>query len=211
MWSVIFMQNMRYQTKFPWVNRNITSVQVNLVIPYIQESRLRVKENVWKCVNHDKDSGNRWPTPKKCSIQNFTLKNTLFIPILQGWILGGHRRLYLEERKLLCHSPTRQELFLILLQARKKTLNNMTIDHVVWILSAYLYLPWNHHHHQHWYNKFALFQTRTMTDEELDLYWAEIAQVKKSLCFYGICCSIKDLKFSNFQNVTLLHYTTQYL
>ena len=26
-------------------------------------------------------------------------------------------------------------------------------------------------------NKFTLFQTSIMTDEELDLYWAEIAQV----------------------------------
>ena len=27
-------------------------------------------------------------------------------------------------------------------------------------------------------NKFTLFQTDIMTDEELDVYWAEIAQVK---------------------------------
>ena len=27
-------------------------------------------------------------------------------------------------------------------------------------------------------NKFTLFQTNNMTDEELDVYWAEIAQVK---------------------------------
>ena len=27
-------------------------------------------------------------------------------------------------------------------------------------------------------NKFTLFQTNIMTDEELDVYWAEIAQVK---------------------------------
>ena len=36
-----------------------TSLQINMVIPYIFESRLRVKENAWKCVNHTADYGNR--------------------------------------------------------------------------------------------------------------------------------------------------------
>jgi len=33
--------------------------EINMVIPYIFESRLRVKENAWKCVNHTADYGNR--------------------------------------------------------------------------------------------------------------------------------------------------------
>ena len=36
-----------------------TPLQINMVIPYIFESRLRVKENAWKCVNHTADYGNR--------------------------------------------------------------------------------------------------------------------------------------------------------
>lgn len=33
--------------------------EIDLVIPYIFESRLRVRENVWKCVGHQEDQGNR--------------------------------------------------------------------------------------------------------------------------------------------------------
>ena len=66
-------------------------------------------------------------------------------------------------------------------------------DHVVWMLSAYLYLPWKHHHHQYIMNKFTLFQTSTMTDEELDLYWAEIAQVRN----WRKCWLTLDFRFSN--------------
>lgn len=33
--------------------------EMSLVVPYIFESRLRVKENVWKCVDYDIDHGNR--------------------------------------------------------------------------------------------------------------------------------------------------------
>ena len=46
-------------------------------------------------------------------------------------------------------------------------------------------------------NKFTLFQTCTMSDEELDLYWAEIAQVRNCLCLQKIVAHIQDFRFSN--------------
>ena len=62
------MQNMRYLSKamnmtmspeMHLTDIDSTSLQINMVIPYIFESRLRVKENAWKCVNHTADYGNR--------------------------------------------------------------------------------------------------------------------------------------------------------
>jgi hypothetical protein len=41
------------------VGHTHTELEVNLAIPYIYESRLRVRENVWKCTGHDADAGNR--------------------------------------------------------------------------------------------------------------------------------------------------------
>ena len=68
MWLAINMQNMRYLSKAMNMTMSpemhlkdidSTSLQINMVIPYIFESRLRVKENAWKCVNHTADYGNR--------------------------------------------------------------------------------------------------------------------------------------------------------
>lgn len=42
--------------------------EVNLVIPYVFESRLRVKENVWKCTSFNDDQSNRDHFWEKCGV-----------------------------------------------------------------------------------------------------------------------------------------------
>ena len=54
-------------------------------------------------------------------------------------------------------------------------------------------------------NKFTLFQTNIMTDEELDLYWAEIAQVSNNT-ENAVLPSTPDSRFSNFLlSLAVLH------
>ena len=49
-------------------------------------------------------------------------------------------------------------------------------------------------------NKFTLFQTSTMTDEELDLYWAEIAQIINYPFFLQLMAPDSNFRFPNCQN-----------
>ena len=82
-------------------------------------------------------------------------------------------------------------------------LNTLNVKTVLWSdLIAYLY-------HETTIiiclNKFTLFQTSVMTDEELDLYWAEIAQVS-NITENVVLPSTPDCRFSNFLlSLAVLH------